>query len=93
MLAYRLMIEVFLFLSVFDKWKSGKVTVVIFQWRWVILSRGENPDVCVRVRCAVAVTADCSPVSFVSVILFVTLCRRTVSFVFKTRSREPFAAL
>ena len=30
MLDYRMMIEVFLFLSVFDKWKSDKVTVIIF---------------------------------------------------------------
>jgi hypothetical protein len=54
MLDYRMMIEVFLFLSVFDKWKSGKIIVVIFPCRWLILSRVENPDVCVRVSCAVA---------------------------------------
>jgi len=54
MLDYRMMIDVFLFLSVFDKWKSGKVNVVIFPWRRLILSRVENPDVCVRVSCAVA---------------------------------------
>jgi hypothetical protein len=34
MVDYRLVIEVFLFLSVFDKWKSGKVIVVISPWRW-----------------------------------------------------------
>jgi hypothetical protein len=38
---------VFLFLSVLDKWKSGKVTVVI-------LCTAENHDVFVRVSCAAA---------------------------------------
>jgi len=54
MLDYRMMIEVFLFLSVFDKWKSGKIIVVISPCRWLILSRVETPDVCARVSCVVA---------------------------------------
>jgi len=53
-LNYRMISEVFLFLSAFDKWKSAKVIVVIFPWRWLILSRVENPDMCVRVSCAAA---------------------------------------
>jgi len=54
MLGYRMMIEAFLFLSVFDKWKSAKFIVVISPWRWLILSGVENPEACVRVGCAVA---------------------------------------
>jgi hypothetical protein len=46
--------EVFFFLSVFDKWKSGKGIVVISPWSSSILRRVENPGVCVRVSCAVA---------------------------------------
>jgi hypothetical protein len=56
MLDNRMIIEVFLFLSVFDIWKSGKVIGVIAPWRSLVLCRVENPDlcVCVRVSCAVA---------------------------------------
>jgi poly-D-alanine transfer protein DltD len=58
MLDYRMMTEVFLFLSVFDKWKSGKVIVVISPRMWLILSGVENPDWCVRVSCAVDCEMD-----------------------------------
>ena len=54
MLDNRMIIEVFLFLSVFDKWKSAMVIVVISPWRSSILRRVENPNMCVRVSCAVA---------------------------------------
>jgi hypothetical protein len=49
MLDYRMMTEVFLFLSVFDKWKSGKVIVVISPRMWLLLSGFEDPDWCVNV--------------------------------------------
>jgi hypothetical protein len=48
-LDYWMIIEVFL--SVINKWKFGKVIVVISQWRWLILSRIENPEVCCAVAC------------------------------------------
>ena len=49
MLDYQMMVEVFLFLLVFNKWKSGKFIVVISPWRWLIISRIENPNMCVCV--------------------------------------------
>jgi poly-D-alanine transfer protein DltD len=53
-----MMTEVILFLSVFDKLKSGKVIVVISPRMWLIFIGVENPDWCVRVRCAVASKMD-----------------------------------
>ena len=53
-LDYQMMIEVFLFLSVFDKWKYDKVTLVSSPSGWLILRRIENPNVCVHVSCVVA---------------------------------------
>jgi len=58
MLDYRMMIDVFLFPSVFDKWRSGKIIVVILPWRWFILRGVENPDVYVRASCAVTIHLD-----------------------------------
>jgi poly-D-alanine transfer protein DltD len=33
-LDYQMMTEAFLFLSMFDKWKTDKVIVVISPWMW-----------------------------------------------------------
>jgi hypothetical protein len=58
MLGCQMMVEVFLFLSVFNQWKSGEFIVVNSPWRWLILSRVGNPGVCVCV-CACACVRAC----------------------------------
>jgi hypothetical protein len=58
MLGCRMMVVVFLFLLVFDKWKSGKVIVVNFPMKVVDFKQSqESQHVCARMSCAAA--CDC----------------------------------
>jgi len=45
LLDFRIVIEVFTFLSVFDKWKCGYCSYC--RWRWLFVCRVEKHDVCV----------------------------------------------